>query len=474
MIRLQESLESPRSARECFRYAADFGNLTGWDPTAIEARKITPGPLAVGSAFDIVVSFGPKRLPMRYVITAFEPERRVLLAGDGETVSAVDEIRFEPLAYAAGGGTRVIYTADITLKDAGALTEHAARPIVALNGKRAILGLRRALAEDPPVCGFGLWRNLLDRTLVGGAARFTAAGYRGARLKPIADRLDGRTVVITGATSGIGRHAAEWLARLGARVVLVGRDAGKLAQARAEIVAATGNAEVATQQCELSLLAEVRRLAARLLADEPRIDVLINNAGAIYAERALTAEGHERSHATNLLSPYLLTELLLPRLAEHASADAPARVVNVSSGGMYLQKLQLDDLNSERGRYDGAKAYARAKRGQVALTVDWAEHWRARHVVVHAMHPGWVDTPGVAAALPAFHRRLRPWLRTPEQGADTIVWLAASPRAASCSGNFWLDRRPHLTDVLPGTTVHRDGRMLLRKALAEATRARDS
>jgi NAD(P)-dependent dehydrogenase (short-subunit alcohol dehydrogenase family) len=277
-------------------------------------------------------------------------------------------------------------------------------------------------------------------------------------------------VVITGATSGIGRTAAEWLARLGARVVLVGRDATKLAAAREEIIAATGNAAIAVQQCELSRLDEVRALARRLLDSEPRIDVLINNAGAIYADRALTQEGFERSLATNLLSPFLLTELLLPRLAENATAELPARVINVSSGGMYLQKLMLDDLNYEHGRYDGSKAYARAKRGQVALTMQWSTDWKSRHVSVQAMHPGWVDTPGVASSLPAFYRRMRRWLRTPEQGADTIVWLAASPLATAFSGNFWLDRRPHRTDILPGTAVHRDERIRLHHKLAELTR----
>lgn len=470
MIRLQESLDSPRSPLECFFYAADFRNLTGWDPTAVEARKTTPGPLGVGTAFDIVVSFGPRRLPMRYVITAFEPPLRVVLSGDGETVSAIDEIRFEPLAHFDGGGTRVIYTADLTLKDASALTEHAAKPIVMLNGKRAITGLKRALAEDPPAGRVGLFRNLLDRTLVGGAARFTAAGFRSAGLKPIADRLDGQTVVITGATSGIGRTAAEWLSRLGARVVLVGRSPDKLEQARREILAETGNPALVTQCADLSLMAEVRALAERLLATEPRIDVLINNAGALYADRQLTAEGIERSHATNLLSPFLLTELLLPRMAEHASAERPARVINVSSGGMYLQKLQLDDLDFEHGRYDGAKAYASAKRGQVALTTEWSEDWRDRHVMVHAMHPGWVDTPGVETSLPGFYSTMKRFLRTPEQGADTIVWLAASPMASRCTGHFWLDRHAHLTDVLPGTTVHREQRLRLRQLLTASAR----
>jgi NAD(P)-dependent dehydrogenase (short-subunit alcohol dehydrogenase family) len=456
VIRLQESLSSPRTAAECFAFVADFRNLPAWDPTADAANKITPGALGVGTIFEIVVMFGPRRLPMRYVISEFGPDRRVVLQGEGDEVSAVDEIRFEPLAT----GTRVVYTADITLKSAGRLTEAAARPIVAFNGKRAMAGLRRVLGAEPPVSGRSSWRNLLDRALLPGAVQFTASGYRAARLPPVIDRLEGRTVVITGATSGIGEAAAIALSRLGARLVLVGRDPAKLDATRAMLRADSGG-EVAVHGADLESTAAVRAVAQRLIASEARIDVLINNAGALFAERRLTAEGHERCFAVNLLAPYLLTEALLPKLLSSGTAGRPSRIVNVSSGGMYLQKLDLDDLENASGRYEGAKAYARAKRGLVALTVAWAEQLATAPVVVHAMHPGWVDTPGVVHSLPRFHRAMKPWLRTPAQGADTVVWLAASPRATETRGDFWLDRRPHLTDVLPGTEVDRDTRKRL-------------
>jgi len=225
---------------------------------------------------------------------------------------------------------------------------------------------------------------------------------------------------------------------------------------------------VAVQRADLLSLRQTRALAQRLRDSEPRIDVLVNNAGALFERRELTAEGLERSLAVNLLSPYVLTEALLPALPRGG------RIVNVSSGGMYLQALRPDDLGSARGRYSGTGAYARAKRGLVALSLDWAERLAPRGITVQAMHPGWVDTPGVTAALPRFHRAMRPWLRTPEQGADTIVWLAASPAAARDSGNFWLDRQPHLTDVLPGTTVHRKMRQELRQALEQAANSASS
>jgi NAD(P)-dependent dehydrogenase (short-subunit alcohol dehydrogenase family) len=128
-------------------------------------------------------------------------------------------------------------------------------------------------------------------------------------------------------------------------------------------------------------------------------------------------------------------------------------VINVSSGGMYTQGLHLDDLQMETGPYRGSVAYARAKRAQVVLTERWARRWRDRGIVVHAMHPGWADTPGIAAGLPRFGALIGSRLRSPDEGADTIVWLAASPEAIRSTGRFWLDRRPRSIVRLPGTAV---------------------
>ncbi len=197
----------------------------------------------------------------------------------------------------------------------------------------------------------------------------------------------------------------------------------------------------------MSRLAAVSDLARRLCERDTPIHALINNAGALFTRREETPEGLERTLATDLLSPYLLTRLLLPVLA----ATSDARIINVSSGGMYTQKIHPADLNYTRGVYDGATAYARAKRGLVILSEVWAEDLKDRRVCVQAMHPGWVDTPGLEASLPGFHRLVRPLLRNPNQGADTITWLAASPVAGRTSGLFWLDRKPRATHVLPGT-----------------------
>jgi dehydrogenase/reductase SDR family protein 12 len=177
------------------------------------------------------------------------------------------------------------------------------------------------------------------------------------------------------------------------------------------------------------------------------VSVLVNNAGVMTKERAVSADGIELTLATNVVGPFLLTNLLIPLLRE----SAPARIINVSSGGMYTQRVRVDDMQSERGRLDGPTVYARTKRAQVILTELWAQQLAGSGVVVHAMHPGWSDTPGVRSSLPRFYKLTRPLLRTPEQGADTIVWLGAATEPGRSSGRFWHDRRQRPTHLLPWT-----------------------
>ena len=288
---------------------------------------------------------------------------------------------------------------------------------------------------------------ILDRTVVPG---YTTAGYRirkrgwkAGDLEP----MDGRTVLVTGATSGLGLAAAEGFARLGARVRLLARNEERGEKARAEIVGATGNDDVAVCLCDMSDLGDVRAFAERFTADEPRLDVLVNNAGVMPPERTLSADGNELALATNVLGPFLLTNLLLPLMKE----SAPARIVNVSSGGMYTQRLNVDDLQTEHEEYDGTKVYARTKRAEVILTELWAKRLAGTGVVAHAMHPGWADTPGIASSLPKFHRIVGPLLRSAEEGADTIVWLGAAVAPGQSSGDFWHDRRRRPTHRVPWT-----------------------
>jgi dehydrogenase/reductase SDR family protein 12 len=257
--------------------------------------------------------------------------------------------------------------------------------------------------------------------------------------------LDGRTVVITGSTSGLGRHAAERLAGLGATVVVNGRDPERTERARADIAECTSRDDVLAVAGDLGERDDVERMAEELTARVGTVDVLIHNAGALSAERSTNRAGIEATIASQVLGPFLLTARLLPGLR----SSSQGRVITVSSGGMYTAPLTVERLQMDPASYGGSEQYARAKRAQVTLNEMWAE--REPAVAFQAMHPGWADTPGVRQSLPRFRTVLGPLLRDPEQGADTIVWLAADDRALRSSGSFWLDRRPRPIHKLPTT-----------------------
>jgi NAD(P)-dependent dehydrogenase (short-subunit alcohol dehydrogenase family) len=257
----------------------------------------------------------------------------------------------------------------------------------------------------------------------------------------------GKVVLITGATSGIGYAAAAALARQGAAIYFLARDRGRAERARRGIAAASGSTSISYGLADLEDLDAVRAFARQFRATHDRLDVLIHNAGAVHPEFRTDAAGTELTILGQVVAPFLLTHLLMPALL----AGAPSRVITVSSGGMYTQRLDPATLQSPASHYQGVTAYARAKRAQVALSREWARRLAGTGVAFHAMHPGWVDTPGVAAALPGFRQIMRPILLSPEQGADTIIWLATAPEACLGSGRFWHDRRARPEYALPRT-----------------------
>ncbi len=281
---------------------------------------------------------------------------------------------------------------------------------------------------------------------------FTKIGY-GLRQRlddwtPLDDYdLAGQVMVVTGATSGLGRAAAAQLARCGATLVLVGRNSERNQSVVDEMVGDTGNPNITQVAADMGDYEQVRTLAERVLADHDRLDVLIHNAGALTAERHDAPDGTEATVASQVVGPFLLTGLLLERLV----ASAPSRVLTMSSGGMYTAGLTVSKLEMPADEYRGSEQYARAKRAQVSLNEMWAERFGHLGVVFHALHPGWADTPGVDDALPTFSKVMGPLLRTAEQGADTLVWLAGDDAPLACNGKFWLDRRTRSTHKLPTT-----------------------
>jgi NAD(P)-dependent dehydrogenase (short-subunit alcohol dehydrogenase family) len=291
---------------------------------------------------------------------------------------------------------------------------------------------------------------ILDKTLVPGYSSIgPALRRRWWADDPDPQVLVGRHVVVTGGSSGLGRAAATGIARLGGIVHLVGRNADRLRESADLIRRDVPDAQLVEEVCDVSDLDSVRAYAAALTQQVGALHAIVHDAGVMPPERTETAQGHELALATHVIGPLLLTELLRGTLA---AAEDP-RVVIVSSGGMYSAPLDSsigDDIEYEQGPYEGIRAYARTKRMQVTLAELMARRYAVDGVVVHSMHPGWADTPGVTDSMPRFAKVVAPILRTAEQGADTIVWLTASPVATRSSGRFWSDRRPRSTYYLPG------------------------
>jgi NAD(P)-dependent dehydrogenase (short-subunit alcohol dehydrogenase family) len=252
--------------------------------------------------------------------------------------------------------------------------------------------------------------------------------------------LAGQVAVVSGATSGLGRECATELARLGASVIMLVRDPVLGSQVRTQIEASTNNSGVSVVVCDVGDLESVRH-AANELKRLPAINILVHNAGAMTRTRQLTSQGIEVTTAVHLIGPFLLTQLMLEQLQA-----GRARVIWVASGGMYAEELDVDWLRSSSRDYDGVRAYARVKRAQVSLVATWAPRLAGLGITMTAMHPGWVDTPGVRASLPMFRRLMAPLLRNVAQGVDTIIWSLTAPVEMTPPGTLWLDRRardPH-------------------------------
>lgn len=292
----------------------------------------------------------------------------------------------------------------------------------------------------------GLVDGLLEATIAGSFSRLGYVVRRAAEHWEDPPRVDGQVMVVTGASSGIGRAAALALGRLGAEVWTVGRDAGRT-EAVATAIRSGGGRAVACV-VDVSDPAAIASFVGRLGAAHDQLHGLVHAAGTLLRSYSQAANGSEMTVATHVLGPYRLTWLLAPLLREAGGST----IVTVSSGGMYTERLDLSRLEMDHDHYHGVRAYARAKRAQVVLAAEWARRWSSSGIASYAMHPGWVDTPGLAAGLPSFTALLRlcSLLRRPEEGADTAVWLAAGGAPPGESG-LWHDRHRRGEHYLPWT-----------------------
>ena len=251
--------------------------------------------------------------------------------------------------------------------------------------------------------------------------------------------MQGKTVVATGATSGIGEVAVMKLAAMGARIVFVARDAARAEATLAKLEQIAPGRGHRVHIADLSLIAETRRVAKTIAESEPRVDALVNNAGAMFSSRRVTAEGLERTFALNHMAYFVLTRALGERLA----ASAPARVVSTASRAHAGARLDFDDLQCERG-YSARKAYGRSKLCNILFTRELARRLQGTGVAANCLHPGSVasrfgdDAGGWIGLLIPLAKR---FAISPEEGADTIVYLVSSPEAGSVSGEYFCQRR---------------------------------
>jgi len=264
--------------------------------------------------------------------------------------------------------------------------------------------------------------------------------------------LTGRCAVITGGTSGIGLEIARGLARLGVTTVLVGRGAERTQRIAAELATSTGNSSVtAVSVSDLALLSDTRRAADLLGNAHPKIHILVNNAGAYFRRREVTSEGHERTFALNVLSPFLLSCMLVPRLAE----SAPARIVNISSAAHEGHSIDFGSLESPGQYGSGFGAYGTSKLELLLLTREFARRLVSKGVTVNAVHPGFVrsgfakNNGGGTAAMVAFFGLL--FGRSVQRGADSPVFVASDPSFASVTGQYVSDRK-----IRPGSAQSQD------------------
>ena len=259
-----------------------------------------------------------------------------------------------------------------------------------------------------------------------------------------------KTIVVTGATSGIGRATALGLAKLDSRLILVGRDAGRAEETIAEIRKATGRKDVEVVRGDFARQAEVRRVADELNARTDAIHVLVNNAGVTMMKRTTTPDGLETTFAVNHLGYFLLTGLLLPRLR----AAAPgARIVNVASDAHRWGALDLEDLQNER-EYKAMKVYGQSKTANILFTRELARRLEGSGISVNALHPGAVATRlgrGSGRWFDLLQSAISVFMKTPEQGAATSIHLASAPELEGVTGRYFADKKekeplPHASD----------------------------
>ncbi len=415
-----------------FQYVMDFSQLYEWDDHVIQGQRIDLGPIHVGSKFQFIYSIAGQLQTVEYTLEELKTNRLLRLKCVAPNFHAIDEISFQS---ANAENTTVTYQADIKINSR--ITDLLFRPIMNRIGDRVVARLKEVLEKK-------------DRQLLPGKPlhvltvpyRFSAKGWNHRRKQFSATNTRPKTILITGPTSGLGRSATFSLAGKGCNLILVGRNSVKLKALEKELRQRNFEKEIHLYNCDMQNLVTVNQMCDQIRADKRELDVIINNAGALFSE-AHAIEGIERTTVVDLIAPWTICCRLPGQIVSGGC------IINVSSGGMYGSKLSISELKNPKVPFSGSKAYAAAKRAMHVFSTGLNAEFEPRGIRVHSMHPGWADTPGVLNSLPKFHTITKRWLRTSFQGADTVVWLAMHNPVPG--GRFWLDRQVQPDHILKST-----------------------
>jgi dehydrogenase/reductase SDR family protein 12 len=443
MLKFEEIIDVEQECKKSFSFLSNFSNLPDWDFGIESVEKVTEGILRVGTKFVVQANFMGRSIPMTYTLEEYILDKKVVYRGESENLIVVDTIEFEE----SGMGTKVLYGAEFDFQGILKNIEPVFKVLLKFTAQTAFTGMKKALSKPTAIVENKMNAHLY-KLFLPVIFDFSKIGYNSVKknFRALTEDLSNKTAVVTGASTGIGFETAMCLAKNGASVILVSKNLDRLKIAKEKIQHETGNTKIYMEACDLSLLEEAKKLAEKIKSSYSVLDILVNNAGALFNERTVTDEGYEKSAALLLYSPYVLTEKLLPLLEKSKSP----RIINVSSGGMYTQKVEISDPENEKD-YNGAVAYARAKRGLVILSDHWAKSLQAKGIHSYSMHPGWADTDAVRESLPMFYEFTKLILRSPRQAADTVFWLSAAEEVGQITGGFWFDREKQPQHILNTT-----------------------
>ncbi len=432
-ISYKDRVKTSRSLEECFSYLLDLENMKQWGVLINSVTRTSKGPLGLHSSFEVAYKLGLMNVKLNYKISVLEENKRIVFHADSPVLSVREYFDFHQIE----DFTEVNMRTDIGFKGMLTAIKPVLEPFSMRYASQGIKRLEQALTERPCFQPQTTFESLGDRLIIPKLFKLTRLGYEQEEkeFKAYVNTLKGKTAFVSDGTSHIGEQAVRGLVRLGADVCFASSHKQRGEELVKSIKESLGK-EPSFEHADLSDMRQLNDVCNKLHHRFHKLSILVNNYGHIFDQRQTTQEGYEKSFASLLLSPFILTESLYDLLKN----EVHSRVINLVTSEIYSQPVDIDDLESKQKPYNGILAYARAKRGLLDMCDVWARQWEADGIKVHAVNPGLVDTEQMRWGL--WYPIAKTWMRKPSQAVDSILWLASSPAAEEVNGLYWLDRRP--------------------------------